>query len=120
MKTNVTTLICIGALLLNGCSANPKKTIFSEDSPTMESILLGGSYGSHHQVQFTKEQTSERELKDHNSSINGHKNVFAELNNPTLLLYIEPHKTAGGSFIPGFTVPLKMYDRVQFALPGER
>ena len=55
----------------------------------------------------------------HNGSINPDQNVFRELDNPTLFLYIEAHVTAQQTYIPGMTVPFKRYREVEFALPGE-
>jgi len=46
------------------------------------------------------------------------KQLFPKLPNPTLILYVFPHRS-GGLPIPGYTTALRMYPADPFALPGE-
>lgn len=47
-------------------------------------------------------------------------NLFPVLPNPTLFLYIRPHTVGNDQIpVPGYTVPVKMYERDQHAMPGE-
>lgn len=47
-------------------------------------------------------------------------NLFPVLPNPTLFLYIRPHTVGADQIpVPGYTVPIKMYERDQHAMPGE-
>lgn len=104
------------AALLGACGSSPKRVIFDENNPTMESILQGDSTGG---LTFTDKAHGRDEALAHNGSANPNQNVFRELDNPTLFLYIEPHVTIGGTYLPGMTVPYKQYKKVEFALPGE-
>ena len=111
-------IICTVLLtvIMSGCSSTPRSVIFDKNSPTMESILQGNAKGS---LTFSDKAHSRRESLAHNGTVNNNQNVFRELDNPTLFLYIEPHVTKGGTYLPGMTVPYKQYNRVEFALPGE-
>lgn len=46
--------------------------------------------------------------------------LFPRLPNPTLVMYIYPHPTAEGVPVPGYSVSFPLYERVEYALPGER
>ena len=109
-------LLLIGVPLLTACGGNPKRTIFNASNPSMESILAVNQSSS---VAFTKQPVSRSEAIAHNGTLHPNQNVFRELENPTLFLYIEPHVTKSGTYIPGMTVPYKLYQQVEFALPGE-
>lgn len=104
------------SVLIGGCGSTPKGVIFDKDSPTMESILQGNTKGS---LTFSDKVHGRDEALAHNGTVNSKQNVFRELDNPTLFLYIEPHVTKGGTYLPGMTVPYKLYNKVEFALPGE-
>lgn len=104
------------AVLISGCGSTPKSVIFDKNSPTMESILQGNAKGS---LTFSDKVHGRSESLAHNGTVNTNQNVFRELDNPTLFLYIEPHVTKGGTYLPGMTVPYKQYSKVEFALPGE-
>lgn len=103
-------------VLIGGCGSTPKSVIFDKDSPTMESILQGNAKGK---LTFSEKAHGRGESLAHNGTVNANQNVFRELDNPTLFLYIEPHVTKGGTYLPGMTVPYKQYNKVEFALPGE-
>lgn len=109
------TLVLFTALV-SGCGSSPKKVIFDKNSPTMESILQGNAKSK---LTYSDKVHGRGESLAHNGTVNANQNVFRELDNPTLFLYIEPHVTNGGTYLPGMTVPYKQYNKVEFALPGE-
>lgn len=46
---------------------------------------------------------------------------FPRLPNPDLVMYVFPHLTADGTLpVPGYSTVFPLYNRVQYALPGER
>jgi len=108
--------ISISAGLLSGCGGNPKPTIFNDANPSMESLL---AINQSSKVAFPQASVTRSEAIAHSSTVHPNQNVFRELENPTLFLYIEPHVTQSGTYIPGMTVPYKLYQQVEFALPGE-
>ena len=110
-------LLLVGVCLMAvaGCTRAPHKAIFT-DGPTMESVLGNANRQT---MIYTKMPHSREESIAYNSEYQPLKNVFKELENPTLELYVEPHVTDKDSYIPGFVIPFKLYEQVEFALPGE-
>ena len=48
------------------------------------------------------------------------RNLFPTLPNPTLVMYVHPHLAgAEGLPVPGYSTPLTLYERTQYALPGD-
>lgn len=45
--------------------------------------------------------------------------LFPLLPNPQIVIYVPPHFTAKGRPIPGYTTVTRMYDRDEYAMPGE-
>ena len=46
--------------------------------------------------------------------------IFPQLPNPTLVMYVFPHlSTTEGVPVPGYSTTFSMYERVEYALPGE-
>jgi conjugative transfer region lipoprotein (TIGR03751 family) len=45
---------------------------------------------------------------------------FPRLPNPDLVMYVFPHLSADGYPVPGYSTVVPMYERVEYALPGER
>jgi len=116
IPTTYKVAVLLLAALISACVSSPKKVIFDENNPTMESILQGNASSP---LTYTDKAQSRSESLAYNGSVNPNQNVFRELDNPTLFLYIEPHVTKGGTYLPGMTVPYKQYNKVEFALPGE-
>lgn len=44
---------------------------------------------------------------------------FARLPNPDLVMYVHPHLSKGGHPVPGYLTVFPMYERVEYAMPGE-
>jgi len=44
---------------------------------------------------------------------------FARLPNPDLVMYVHPHLSRNGHPVPGYLTVFPMYERVEYALPGE-
>ena len=45
--------------------------------------------------------------------------LFAELPNPAIVLYIDPHLSQAGYPVPGYTTALPLYPSTEYARPGE-
>ncbi len=62
------------------------------------------------------------DLSDYTRSVHNETDtLFPKLPNPTLFLYVSPHLAGGEGFpVPGYTIPVTLFDRVHYALPGER
>lgn len=44
---------------------------------------------------------------------------FPRLANPTLVMYVFPHLSPDGYPVPGYATQFPLYERVEYALPGE-
>jgi len=44
---------------------------------------------------------------------------FPRLPNPTIVMYIFPHLSLEGSPVPGYSTIFPLYEKVEYALPGE-
>ncbi|MCU3617003.1 TIGR03751 family conjugal transfer lipoprotein, partial [Enterobacter hormaechei subsp. oharae] len=64
--------------------------------------------------------TAQQQQATHSDS-NATKALFRRLPNPDLEMYIFPHLAGSeGVPVPGYTTVFPFYNRVQYALPGER
>lgn len=45
--------------------------------------------------------------------------LFPVLPNPQLVMYVRPHLSLKGHPIPGYSVPFRMYEKDEYAMPGE-
>ncbi|MEQ1557756.1 MAG: TIGR03751 family conjugal transfer lipoprotein [Methyloglobulus sp.] len=45
--------------------------------------------------------------------------LFPKLPNPSLVLYVFPHLTASGQPVPGYATSFTLYEKTEYALPGE-
>jgi len=45
--------------------------------------------------------------------------LFPKLPNPALVLYVFPHLTASGQPVPGYATSFTLYEKTEYALPGE-
>ncbi|MGH2708017.1 MAG: TIGR03751 family conjugal transfer lipoprotein, partial [Actinomycetota bacterium] len=45
--------------------------------------------------------------------------LFPALPNPELVLYVYPHLGEDGAPVPGYATAFPLYERVEYALPGE-
>jgi len=73
-----------------------------------ESMGIGGpGVGEGNLAGFTREAATEIEA------------LFPRLPNPPLVMYVFPHQTAQGQPVPGYATSFPMYEKTEYALPGE-
>ncbi|HFD86797.1 MAG TPA: TIGR03751 family conjugal transfer lipoprotein [Gammaproteobacteria bacterium] len=116
------------SLALAGC-ASSKDAILPQNGPSMKAI-----YESHvnemntQDTQIIRHELGNRRLDTGESALQGYTRdafneidiLFPRLPNPTLVMYVFPHlagKTQAP--VPGYATAFPMYDRVEYALPGE-
>jgi conjugative transfer region lipoprotein (TIGR03751 family) len=63
--------------------------------------------GDHDLAGFTRDANNEISL------------TFPQLPNPELVIYVFPHMSTKGRPIPGYTTSIRMYEKDEYALPGE-
>lgn len=119
-----------GLILLAGCGNIPEvdedrtmRAIYDQHVSGGSSVSAGGSSAlpERPRGRLAEDRTPPRMSRYTRSVATETENLFPRLPNPTLYLYVRPH-TVGkdGLPIPGYTLPLKMYERDRHAMPGER
>ena len=124
MKTvlSLLTATCLSAFIV-GCASTKEDVFAGTEQKTMEEIHdetfgLGLKLESlnedrriendkYDQSGFTR--TASTELEE----------LFPELPNPKLSMYVYPHITRSNLPVPGYTTVFYMYKNIHFALPGE-
>jgi len=123
--------ILIAALVstsLAGC-AGTKDTVLPQDGPSMKTI-----YERHIEEMSARdpivlrEALGHRPIADADESLAGYTRdardeidaIFRRLPNPTLVMYVFPHLAGDEPVpVPGYATAFPMYERVEYALPGE-
>jgi len=128
---NLSTLIGVLASIslgLAGC-ASTKEAVLPQDGPSMKTI-----YEKHFQEmgaqdpQVVRQELSGRAIDTGAAAHHGYtreahneiNTIFTRLPNPTLVMYVYPHLAGEeGVPVPGYATTFPMYERVEYALPGE-
>ncbi|MDK4199722.1 TIGR03751 family conjugal transfer lipoprotein [Pseudomonas sp. HR1] len=124
------------ALLAAGCSVNKEKMLPHGDQTMMDVWNAGttGSGGSSQGRQLVDaraelrrpvDTAQTRPLADNagysRTAQNEIYSQFKRLPNPDLVMYVFPHLAGSDPApIPGYTTVFPLYQRVQYAMPGER
>ncbi len=116
------------SLLLAGC-ASSKDTILPQGGPTMREV-----YDAHVQASEGEDLRSRlpaaglRAPGHHLSDLDAAAQAdygalsarFMRVSNPTLVMYIFPHLAGAHRVpVPGYSTVFPLYERVEYALPGE-
>jgi len=127
LKTRITALGLINLVLL-GC-ASTKDAVLPQDDPTMKTI-----YEQHIQEMGARDPLVMRQRLGHRSIVDGDGSLhgytreayneidttFPRLPNPSLVMYVFPHLAGDEPVpVPGYVTTFPMYERVEYALPGE-
>ena len=115
-------------LLVAGC-ASTKEAVLPQDGPSMKAIYdahfeamgardpqaLRGELGS--RPLTPSEVPLDRYTRDAHNEI---ETTFPRLPNPSLRMYVFPHLATDERVpVPGYVTTFPMYERVEYALPGE-
>ncbi|EBY7427502.1 TPA: TIGR03751 family conjugal transfer lipoprotein [Salmonella enterica] len=123
------TLILLFSLLLSACSTDQKTLLPVDENTTM--LNIWGRQNNDAQALYDARSVLRRPLDDATlteqqqqttrSDGNAAQTLFRRLPNPDLEMYIFPHLAGSeGVLVPGYTTVFPFYNRVQYALPGER
>jgi len=119
--------VLISALLLGGC-ATSKDTVLPQDGKPMKQIYeehferIGERSTDRAREQLGRGPGSSKAnvrgyVRDAHSEIS---TTFPRLPNPTLVMFVFPHLAGPeGVPVPGYATNFPMYERVEYALPGE-
>jgi len=127
--TVTTTWISFAAgLLLGGC-ASTKESVLPQEGPSMKAI-----YDAHFERMGADEplairqELGTRPLGNDDADLAGYsrtahseiETLFPRLPNPTLVMYVFPHLAEPERVpVPGYATNFTLYERVEYALPGE-
>ena len=116
------------SLMMTGC-ASTKKAILPQDGPSMKAIYENhiNEMNTRDPVSLRQElgnrgvQTGEAELHGYTrDAANEIDAIFPRIPNPTLVMYVFPHLAGEEAVpVPGYATSFPMYERIEYALPGE-
>ncbi len=137
-KTSILLFLSVLVLVITGCSTDKDKLLPHGDK-TMLDVWDQGTGGSLHSNQTNRQlmdarQILRRPLAEQDSSLlvedqisytryaqNEIYSQFKRLPNPDLVMYVFPHLAGTDPVpVPGYTTVFPLYQRVQYAMPGER
>ena len=109
------------SLLLAGC-ATSKQAILPQHLPSMQEI-----YMRHFDARRLRNDPGETLREGMSATVHAVPDgglplapEFARLPNPDLILYVYPHLAGEeGTPVPGYVTRFPLYERVEYALPGE-
>ncbi|EKO3611937.1 TIGR03751 family conjugal transfer lipoprotein [Vibrio metschnikovii] len=123
--------VLIAVLALSGCSTTVKEksSIIPESEYSMKDIYdHQGRPNSHQEARFHPERnvmvrpatSEELSINAYGVNLVNERPEFRKLPNPTLYIYFAPKLTSDGRMpVPAWMSEFKMYDRDEYALPGE-
>jgi len=130
MRNLLTPISALGliSLVLSGC-AGTKDAVLPQDGPPMKAI-----YEQHIQEMGASDPLTMREalgnrpVVDGDGSLHGYTReayneidtTFPRVPNPSLVMYVFPHLASDERVpVPGYVTTFPMYERAEYALPGE-
>jgi conjugative transfer region lipoprotein (TIGR03751 family) len=109
------------SLVLGGC-ASTKDSVLPRDGPPMDAIYDA------HMRELVRGALGTRRINSGEENLHGYtREAFNELDvsfprlpNPSLVMYVFPHLAgAERTPVPGYATTFPLYERVEYALPGE-
>lgn len=123
----LTVLLPLFLLSLSGCSVmGDKESILPQEGASMKEV-----YDAHFKqsslkkasatrAEFAKAGVGDSQLAGFTREADTEiKALFPKLPNPALVLYVFPHLTASGQPVPGYATSFTLYEKTEYALPGE-
>ena len=116
------------SLTVAGC-ATTKEAVLPQDGPSMKTI-----YEAHIHEMSARDPLSIRQMLGNRPILTGESalqgytreaaneidTLFPRLPNPTMVMYVFPHLAGEeGVPVPGYATAFPMYERTEYALPGE-
>ena len=130
MRNPLTRISALGliSLVLAGC-ASTKEAVLPQDGPSMKAIYEAHIHemGAHDPL-LIRQALGNRPILTGELALHGYTRdaaneidaIFPRLPNPTLVMYVFPHLAGEESVpVPGYATAFPMYERTEYALPGE-
>ena len=130
MQKPLTLIIALGLtnLGLGGC-AGTKESVLPQDGPSMKTIYEKHTHETGARDPLAVRETlAKRPIGDGADALAGYTReayneidtIFPRLPNPSLAMYVFPHLAGEEQVpVPGYVTTFTMYERVEYALPGE-
>ena len=130
MHSRLRPIVIIGwiSLALGGC-ASTKESVLPQDGPSMKAIYDAHFEGMGADDPYVlRRELGTRPLGDDDVDLAGYsraahtelETIFPRLPNPTLVMYVFPHLAGSERVpVPGYATTFTLYERVEYALPGE-
>lgn len=122
-------LVLATSLLNAGCSTNKDK-LFPHEGTTMQEIWRSNGAGGMQQELMDARSVLRRSIDESNgidqkpytrTAANEIYSQFKRLPNPDLVMYVFPHLAGTEEApVPGYSTVFPLYNKVQYAMPGER
>ncbi len=114
-----TVLGLISQSLLIGCSTTPN--VIPSSGPDTLAVYQSHVASTNAQPRMVRPlHSDQRDLVGYTrDSANEIDQKFPRLPNPELVLYVFPHFSPKGRPIPGYSTSLRLYEKDEYALPGE-
>lgn len=116
------------ALSISGCTADTED-IIPQDGPTMSDTynraLQSTGQGKETSLDHVRAAAAGQARVDDvqgytRTAENEIDNLFPTLQNPDLVMFVFPHLTSGERLpVPGYATSFPLFERTEFALPGE-
>jgi conjugative transfer region lipoprotein (TIGR03751 family) len=128
-------VLVLVALAATGCATN-KDELLTHTSRTMQDIWrqqTGGGEGGNRQLldarqslrrpltQADRQAAQTEQTRYTRTAANEIERQFHRLPNPDLVMYVFPHLAGSDPVpVPGYSTVFPLYQRVRYAMPGER
>ena len=128
MQNPLILISALGLISLVGC-ASTKEAVLPQDGPSMKDIYQGHIQEMNAQDPLSiRQELGNRPILTGEAALHGYTRdaaneidaIFPRLPNPTLVMYVFPHLAGEESVpVPGYATAFPMYERTEYALPGE-
>lgn len=126
-KSMKISMVVASAILSIGCSSVHKFPDNGQDIKQVYDSHISGMQSNNPTGLSTQTISAERKVNNGRvdlgpytrSEHNELDNLFPLLPNPQLVMYVDPHLSKKGHPVPGYSVPFKLYEKDEYALPGE-
>ena len=128
MQNPLILISALGLISLVGC-ASTKEAVLPQDGPSMKDIYQGHIQEMNAQDPLSiRQELGNRPILTGDAALHGYTRdaaneidaIFPRLPNPTLVMYVFPHLAGEESVpVPGYATAFPMYERTEYALPGE-
>ena len=107
------------ALLISACAS--KESVIPQPEHTMQTLYHQSSGGQQQNLRLLTSSAATQDDVNVNAYVlhDSPRADFQLLPNPTLFMFVQTHLTADGSPVPGYITEFKMFERDEYALPGE-